>query len=160
MEKEHPYSALLCSRHFASFFASSTTAAGRDFYESELLRRQRLVKTLDLKEQEQAEADFHFHLLQFCDNLSLFICLNEEGKNQHPWFRKGFSNSEKLGVNTRPLKAGWKDADTVRITPFPFDEPFSLQLEYRAIPSLLPNQETLTRCWEEAPLRTKTIHFR
>ena len=159
MENEHPYPALLCSRHFASFFAGSETTPGKEFYHSETQRQQRLTKQMNLNGLESEGADFHFNLLQFCDNLSLFICLNEEGKNQHPWFKKGFSNSERLGVNKHPLKADWKNPDTLKIAPFPFDEPFSIQLEYRRIPSLLPDQETLIRYWENAPVQTKTIHF-
>lgn len=160
MERDHPYPALLCSKHFASFYVSCGETEGREFYRLEQLRQERLIGRLGLRKQDLEEVAFHFHLLQFCDNLSLFICLNEEGKNQHPWFQKGFANSEKLGIDARPVKADWNDPDTVRILPFPFDEPFAVELEYRELPKRFPDQETLSRLWEEAPVQKKRIHFR
>lgn len=159
MEKEHPYAALLCSKHFAAFFDESSTPTGRNFHASETTRQQRLALQAGLKGKDLKALDFHFRLLQFCDNLSLFICMNPPGKNQHPWFSQGLPNSEKLDLHSRPFKAVWKDSETVSLSPFPFDEPFSVKLEYKQLPADIPDQETLTRYWNEAPLKTRLIRF-
>src|SRR5690606_32254613 len=127
MEKDRPYATYLCSRHFASFFSSAKEGPGRDYYLSETARQQQLMKQLNIKGRDTETADFHFHLLQFCDNLSLFICLNQAGKNRHPWFKKGFAGSEMLVIGRKPIKAAWKDAETINVHPSPFDEEFTVQ---------------------------------
>lgn len=160
LEKDCPYAAYLCSRHFASFFSTAGEGPGHDYYLSETVRQKRLAKKLNLKGSALQAADFHFQLLQFCDNLSLFICLNQAGRNSHPWFKKGIGGFEKPGIGPVPVKATWKGKEALHITPFPFDEEFTVQLEYRSLPAALSDQETLDRLWKSAPVRTQTIHFR
>lgn len=160
LEQTHPYPAYLCSKHFGSFYTSASDSAGKEFYVSETRRQVRLVQELGIRNEVKDDADFHFHLLQFCDNLSLFLCLNEAGKNEHPWFKRGFANSEKLGVDSKQLKADWQNADSITIRPFPFDEPFFVTLEYREIPADIPDQKTLSGYWQNAPMQTKLIHIR
>lgn len=159
MEKLHPYAALLLSRHFAWFFSQETAGAGLEYYRSEVVRQQKLLKQLDIQNKELEEVEFHFRLLQFCDNLSLFICLNEEGENRHPWFKNGIPNSEKLGLGKKLLKASWQKDGGLRVTRFPFDEPFTVRLKYRTIPTPLQDQESLDRLWKKAEVQTKDIRI-
>src|SRR3546814_383479 len=129
IEKTNPYAAWLCSRHFGSFFETAGKGPAQEYYLQEIARQTRLEQQLIRQGHDLSAGDYHFNLLQFCDNLSLFICLNEAGLDQHPWFRDGFAGSEKLGVDSRVLNATWKNQETLKISPFPFDMEFNTDLE-------------------------------
>lgn len=61
--RQSPYAGLLCSLHFASFYEA------------------------------QKNVQFHFKLLQQCDHLSIYLCMQEPGINKAQeisWYRNGF----------------------------------------------------------------------
>lgn len=131
------YAGLLCSLHFAWFFREDRTEAGRDYYLSEQARQENLKKELQITgEAASRELDFHFRLLQFCDNLSLYICLNEPGcarENEFPWFKNGFSHSRKLTPLDRTIRARWKTPAYISVEPFPFRQPFAFSILYKKL---------------------------
>src|SRR5690606_4780986 len=159
MEKANPYAAWLCSRHFGSFFKLARTDSGRKYFLHENVRQDRLRDQLSKKGVDLKAGDFHFHLLQFCDNLSLFVCLNQAGLNQHPWFLDGFAGSDQLRIGPGVLNATWENPETLMIRPFPFDDEFTIDLEYRVLPSGLSSQKELDQRWETAPVQIQTIRI-
>ena len=64
----------------------------------------------------------NFRLLQTCDDLSLFVCLNEPGRSDHPWYREGFGF---MGTRFVPI---WEDRRTLRLKPNPFSGAFDLSI--------------------------------
>lgn len=125
VESESAYAALLCSRHYASFVARSDDPAEIRFREQEKLRRERLASSLSEGEAACFERDFR--LLQLCDDLSLFICLNEPGGEVHPWHRDGFELS---GRRFHPV---WEDETRLRFEPSPFSRGFDVFLPYKIL---------------------------
>ncbi|RST77519.1 DUF3891 family protein [Siminovitchia acidinfaciens] len=77
--KEDNYSALLCSEHYTRFMIHDKSEEAKAFVKSEKGRQEYLKKSLPDFDSDLFQ--FHFGLLQFFDNLSLFLCLNEPGKN-------------------------------------------------------------------------------
>jgi hypothetical protein len=63
-------------------------------------------------------------LLQLCDDLSLFVCLNEPGRNDYPHYRGGF---EFVGTRLEPV---WEDERTLRLDPNPFSKYFGIEVPY------------------------------
>jgi hypothetical protein len=120
LEARYPYAACLCSIHYASLVGDSEDETR--FRESEA-GRQRQIKELMTKE-ESGNLGHNFRLLQLCDDLSLFVCLNEPGRNDHPWYRNGF---EFEGSNFAPV---WENRFTLRLDPNPFSKPFDLVVPY------------------------------
>lgn len=119
-EEISPYAAVLCSRHYSSFFSSGKNGQPviDHFLQKEDLRREEIHSRLDL-DNEQVAA--HVKLLQFCDDLSLYICLNPPGvkkKNEFPWFKQGFRQT--FPFAPEGMKAWWKDEQTIELDPFPF----------------------------------------
>ena len=124
VEKEDKYAGLLCSMHYASFFRHPKTEPEARFLEEETTRQARLREALPSRAPESVERDFR--LLQLCDDFSLFICLNDPGHNDHPWYRGGF------GFMGERLEPRW-EGNTLRITPDPFTGPFEVSVPYRLV---------------------------
>jgi hypothetical protein len=125
LESRDPYAACLCSMHYGSFVQNSPSAEEAEFRDSENRRRQRLRGSMSGEELENLERNFR--LLQLCDDLSLFVCLNEPGRNEHPWYRDGF---ELEGTRFEPL---WEDRSTLSLRPNPFSRPFGFAVPYRIV---------------------------
>jgi hypothetical protein len=125
VEARDPYAALLCSMHYASFVRPEQGVAAESFLSSEFRRQERL--RAGTSGEQAANLEYNFRLLQLCDNLSLFVCLNEPGRNEHPWFRDGF---EFMGERLEPV---WDEPRTLRIRPSPLSGAFEVSIPYRRI---------------------------
>lgn len=123
LEVRNPYAACLCSMHYAALVGGSEAEAS--FRESEA-RRQRKIETL-MTEEESDNLEHNFRLLRLCDDLSLFVCLNEPGRNEHPWYKNGFRFA---GEKFEPI---WEDGRILRLDPNPFSEPFDLVVPYAMV---------------------------
>lgn len=97
IENQNPYAGLLVSKHFASFFPStSKNQESLDFLSHEISRQSRIERELS-SPKEIIERDFN--LLQFFDNVSLYICLNESGtskEQEYSWFKHGIPLGNEL----------------------------------------------------------------
>jgi hypothetical protein len=125
IESESPYAACLCSMHYGSFVRGAREEPEISFGESEVGRRRRIEASLS--DEERGSLEYNFRLLQLCDDLSLFVCLNEPGRNDHPWYRDGF---EFMGARFKPV---WEDERTLRLDPNPFSEAFTVGVPYRVV---------------------------
>jgi hypothetical protein len=126
LEAQDPYAAFLCSMHYASFVRGARGAAEVGFREAEDRRQERLRDAMSTRELENLERNFR--LLQTCDDLSLFVCLNEPGRSDHPPYREGF---EFMGTNY--FVPVWEDRRTLRLIPNPFSEAFDLSIPYLSV---------------------------
>lgn len=123
VEAKDLYAGILCSKHYASFFDHVSDPAGRRFREQELARQNKLLKRLSEPEKENLESNFR--LLQFCDDLSLALCLNEPQQNTHPWYADGIRYQ---GGNYQWV---WEDEKSLRLTPNLFGKPFTIEIPYQ-----------------------------
>jgi len=120
LEAREPYATCLCSMHYASLVGDSEVEVR--FREREAGRRREIESAMNAE--EWANLGRNFRLLQLCDDLSLFVCLNEPGRNDHPWYQDGF---EFEGTRFEPV---WEDHCTLRLDPNPFSGPFHLVIPY------------------------------
>jgi hypothetical protein len=125
LETQDAYAACLCSMHYASFVQDAKSAAEVRFREGEYRRQQRLKGAMSAQDLEALERNFR--LLQTCDDLSLFVCLNELGRSDHPWYKNGF---EFMGTRFEPI---WEDRRTLRLDPNPFSRVFDLAIPYLSV---------------------------
>jgi len=123
LEARNPYAACLCSMHYAALVGRSEDEVR--FRESEA-ERQRSIKSI-MTEEEAVNLGHNFRLLRLCDDLSLFVCLNEPGRNDHPWYENGF---EFEGTKFEPV---WEDRFTLRLDPNPFSRPFDFIVPYALV---------------------------
>ncbi|WP_242142949.1 MULTISPECIES: DUF3891 family protein [unclassified Bacillus cereus group] len=133
--KSNTYGAVLCSKHFISFPLNQEDKEMMNFYEKELDRQKQLLKTLT-KEQYMM-FDKHYRLLKFCDELSLYACMNHPGVSKQEevaLFKDGFEGTEIFNREANKLlQAEWIDKKTIRVTPFPFEKEFNTYVKYKSI---------------------------
>lgn len=120
VEEMDPYAACLCSRHYVSFVKDDEKA--KAFVERERQRDARLTAQMD--ERARRRLPENLELLQTCDRISLFLCLNEPGENIFPWYRGGIRYGKTL---LRPI---WLDRWTLRFEPNPFAKAFRIRIPY------------------------------
>jgi hypothetical protein len=136
IEAMSPYAALICSLHFTSFTQQEHEVLWQHFLRKEQKRRGRLQGELGLRPDDPL-VNRHLRLLQLCDDLSLYICMNDPGVNkndEHPWFREGFAHTEFLNDRDgSPLIAQWYGREAVEVRPSPFTETFEISVPYRKL---------------------------
>ncbi|CAA9459486.1 MAG: hypothetical protein AVDCRST_MAG25-657 [uncultured Rubrobacteraceae bacterium] len=127
LEERDPYAACLCSMHYATLMQGSRKEPEARFREAEE-RRQRSLKA-GLTDEEAGALEHDLRLLKLCDGLSLFLCLNEPGReasNPAP-YPDGFV------LDGEEYVPAWVDERTLRVRPNPFDGPFRVGLPYRVV---------------------------
>lgn len=125
IQAHSPYAACLCSMHYGSFVRNARKEPEVSFREAEE-ERQRGIEA-SLSEEEISGLEYNFRLLQLCDDLSLFVCLNEPGRNDYPHYRDGFGF---MGTRLEPV---WEAGRTLRLDPNPFSEDFGIEIPYRVV---------------------------
>jgi Protein of unknown function (DUF3891) len=161
IEQVNSYSALLCSLHFYSFFTKSKKKECIVFLQEEAKRQASLKKILPGLDEELLQQ--HFRLLQFSDDLSLYMCLDEPGvkkDDEHPWFRNGFKNTEMFHDHDGRLNGEWLNAEEIRIESFPFIRDFSLPLQYKEVAKGDVEQMGIAAAYETSELRERTFLVR
>src|SRR5690625_3101795 len=132
VEEKSSYAALLCSKHYSLFLQNDSTVLAKQFVENEKNRQERIKRNL----QPFTETQFnqHYELLQFFDNLSLYICLNEPNvkiENEHPFFKNGIALPSYLGEGALHLK--WKSNEEIEISQKIFESNIEVFLQQKSI---------------------------
>jgi hypothetical protein len=157
--KMDPYAGLLCSLHYGSFLEDATSTIGKNFWVQEKHRQQELLKELGIVKDETL--CFHLNLLKFCDNLSLYICLNEPGtpkELEHYFYRNGFPQRFAF-ANNQSIHAEWFDRETVSLSFFPFTTKLHVRLPYKAVDKELIKEHGLAAAYQESPIYLREITF-
>lgn len=158
---EDSYAALLCSRHYARFLQNQKLPEAVKFVHEEELRQQRIIANMTAF--TQAEFNFHYAMLQFCDNVSLYMCLNDPGvikKEEHPFFKNGipvpaafdFFQGEKAQIQ-------WKDEQTVEMEIFPFTDPINITLKQKTLNKDAISDNGLLKSYQAASWETKQVQL-
>jgi hypothetical protein len=123
LESQSPYAACLCSMHYAALVRGSELEVR--FWQSEARRQRKIKDTMTWE--GLGNLEHNLRLLRLCDDMSLFVCLNEPGRNDYPWYKNGF---EFEGSKFEPV---WEDSQTLRLEPNPFVEAFELAIPYTLV---------------------------
>ncbi|OAT80046.1 hypothetical protein A6P54_15105 [Bacillus sp. MKU004] len=160
IEKVSPYAALLCSMHFHSFFTKSKKPDCIAFMNEESKRQGRLKKLFPRLDEDLLHQ--HFLLLQFSDDLSLYMCLNEPGvtkKEEHPWFKDGFKNTELFKEGGGRLDGEWLNDKEIRVGTFPFKTDFSVTLQFKNVLKTAIHKKGIAAAYETAEMKEKTFRI-
>lgn len=161
VEKADRYAALLCSKHYSDFLLNDISPEARDFVQSEADRRQWIIDCLSTF--DPTFFAFHYGLLQLCDSLSLYICLNEPGalkKDEHPFFQDGVPVSDALqNLQQDKLNVRWKDNKTIEMSAFPFNKPLRVQVKQKVIAKRRIAEAGLITSYQEAFYEDVEIYF-
>jgi Protein of unknown function (DUF3891) len=160
IERVSPYAALLCSMHFYSFFTKSKKPDCIAFMHEETKRQGRLKQLFPRLDEELLQQ--HFLLLQFSDDLSLYMCLNEPGvtkKEEHPWFKDGFKNTELFNDREVRLHGEWINDKEIRVGTFPFKTAFSVTLQFKNVSKTAIHEKGIAAAYETAEMKEKTFRI-
>jgi len=161
VEKDDPYAALLCSYHYSRFLLNDASLEASDFIQTEEQRRKRIIHSLPSFDPRLF--DFHYGLLQLCDNLSLYICLNEPGVTkdaEHPFYRDGISLSKSLHISQKDkLDIQWTDTETVAVSDCPFSTPLTVTVKQKRISKKAIEATGLNDSYQKAAYEDIYIRF-
>lgn len=152
VEQMNPYAGLLCSLHYSSFFVNTEQPDGIAFAIHEQERQRRIRQQVAHINEETILQ--HFRLLQFCDDTSLYVCLNEPGsskKEEHPWYRDGIPNTE--------VVMSWLNDQEIKASPFPFEEVYHVKLKYKSVSKPRIAECGIGRAYKEAELLEQEVTF-
>lgn len=157
------YAGLLCSLHFASFVQETNDPICRNFWYEEKMRQQKLFTELEIEDSWDKEKHLFYHLdiLKFCDNLSLYICINEPGvhkSNEHHFFRNGFPQIFPF-ANNQFIQAYWNNEDTVSLSVSPLKKELQVSLPIKIIKKDLINKLGLIQAYNYTPIKTRTVTY-
>ncbi|WP_227939177.1 DUF3891 family protein [Alkalihalobacillus deserti] len=154
------YAALLCSMHYCTFFSEAKDKHGLEFLKDEEIRQKQIMEKVNRLDMELLHQ--HFRLLQVCDDISLYVCLNEPGaskKNEHLWFKNGFSKSEPFNDGRHPLYGKWIDQERISVRAFPFVNEFQTSLEYKVVSKADINTKGLEHAYSISPAHKQSLSF-
>lgn len=150
-EEMSDYAALLCSMHYSSFFSEkeSNPDSIKQFLKDEMQRRTNIYAHLK-NELTNEEVREHLKMLQFGDDLSLYICLNPPGirkEDEFPWFKNGFRQFFSFAPSG--IKAVWRNESVIELNPFPFLKEIEITVPVYHIKKTT-NKETFLNYWRRA----------
>lgn len=157
IEADTPYGALLCSMHFERLIEVSGENSPElaAYLKDEEERRARIHRELEqTRPIGEGELYYDARLLQFCDDLSLYLALNEPGSpksKEHPWWKDGFSGSEDFSFTLgRVITAQWRDESTLMLDPFPFTGDVEVSFPLRRVSRQAAVSKGIARAYSEA----------
>lgn len=153
VEEMDAYSSLLCSHHYARFALNDSSVESQRFISKEKERQNRIKQMMDF---DQKAFQFHYDLLNFCDNLSLYVCLNEPGitkEKEHYFFKKGlpvpstftFCSDDQVGIR-------WVNTQTILLSEFLFDKPVGIEIKQKVVSKKQIIEEGILLAYENAPV--------
>ncbi len=160
ISKQTLYGAMLCSMHYQSFFSrDSEDARIREFVEAQEQKQEQLFNQMSMEVPKDIY-QLHFKRLQFCDDLSLYICMQEPGaakEEEISWFKDGFP--QVFDFAPQGIKARWVDESKVAVHPFPFEKPFKVAVPYKLVSKEEIRSSSLEQAFHQAKERERLVHF-
>lgn len=157
IEENDLYAALLCSEHYTRFLKNSSEVAAKKLVERELIRQKRIKARLNADEELFLK---HYEFLQFFDNLSLYLCLNEPGtskESEHFFFEKGIKLPQLFAEN-QTLNPIWTTEKEIKINRDLFSEIAPITLKQKVVSKQAIKEEGLQSAYSQE--KTEKVSLR
>ncbi|NIK77205.1 hypothetical protein FHS15_002330 [Paenibacillus castaneae] len=157
VEETNAYAALLGSILYTTLAEKFRNEDTIDFVEHEFSRQSAIIERLNVNVKL---LQMHVKALLLCDELSLFVCMEQPGtpRREYEWFANGFSywfgESEQA-----TLIADWKDDRTILLDPFPFQKEVETKLPYKEVSKSDAEQYGISEAYQRAHTREYTLKF-
>ncbi|HTN21933.1 MAG TPA: DUF3891 family protein [Pelobium sp.] len=147
------YAALLCSLHYCNLASVSFSETATQFIEREKLRQNHLISKLKIPHKNLL--NYQLRILKFCDDLSLYICMNKPGVSKEgevPLFKKGFADSEFFNEDGETkVVASYKDRGTIKFNSNPFEDVFEVKVHLKRVSKKLIKDVGLADAYHAEP---------
>jgi hypothetical protein len=135
----------------------------KQFVSEEKNRQKQLVNQFGIDEDSEEEKNLMYHLdiLKFCDNLSLYLCLNKPGttkKKEHPFFRNGFPQIFPFAYN-QPITADWSIKEYITLSTSPLIGQLQVTLPYKEVQKATIDRHGLTYAYLKTPIVYREVIF-
>lgn len=134
-DQVNSYAALLCSLHYTSFLVNADSENGQSFYTKEIQRQKHLMQRLNIK--NDAFIKYQLKILKFCNDLSLYVCLNKPGvdkKDEHPFYKDGFQDSAFFNEGgEKNIIASYTERNLIKFNCSPFENKFDLKVTFKTV---------------------------
>lgn len=161
VERMDPYACLLCSYHYSRFVERSENEQSIAFMKEERDRQYRLKNSISNYNEKIFQ--FHLDLLVFCDNLSLYACLNEPGVSkarEHRFYKKGIPISSTFTfLKGDYLQCHWENQQTIFLSEFPFKESFTIEIKQKVVPKKDIIEKGLPVAYEQAAMEIVPVRL-
>jgi len=151
VEKNDLYAAFLCSKHYSRFLLHDPSQTAVAFIEQEKERQQRMIPRL--RRFDKDLFSFHYELLRFGDDISLYLCLNEPGiskEKEHVFFQKGIAlPKQPRQEESSIMTLQWRNPSTVTVNPFPFERNISMKWKQKVLSKKDILKDGLVKSYEE-----------
>ncbi|WP_428331735.1 DUF3891 family protein [Mucilaginibacter sp.] len=148
------YIALLCSMHLDFVFGKNCAghAEGIQFLKAQQRLRAQWRKELEMTKDQ---AEFDYHLLEWCDALSLLLCQEDSQPEERRIEISG-------GPDHRPYVMMKSSSNILTVEPWPFEHPeFEVYVETRTLSKLcFKNDNEFRRVFVTSPVKTKRWNFK
>ncbi|SDH42659.1 DUF3891 family protein [Alteribacillus bidgolensis] len=154
--KKNAYSGLLNSLHYASFFKNNTSKKAVSFLKEEEKRQEKLREL-----QTHSEESFHLRLLQFCDDLSLYACMNDPGAREDEeisWFKNGFRHTFEF-LDYKTIQAQFISTNEIQLTPFPLRSPLKVTIHGKAVKKTVIAEENVDAAFQSGEEAVRNFSF-
>lgn len=162
VEQENRYAALLCSLHFVSFFDGDEAQATQQFVRHEKARQEKIKLEEGIgTRSDEKELELYFNLLQFCDNVSLYVCLNEPGvkkSEELSWYRHGFPQLFSF-LDREKIMPRWVGADKVALSPFPLNRELEASVRIKEVKKVDLAWIGIAQAYEKADYENRVVTF-
>lgn len=158
VEESNKYAALLCSLHYSSFKAiqESSLIDCVNYLAAESKRQAGLKAALNFPEERLITQ--HFKLLQLCDEMSLYVCMNHPGapkEDEHPWYKNGFGTVLDRGK----INAQWKNEKEILVSPFLFKQDFAAILKCKHVSKILVQEIGINDAYHQTEWTNQEVRF-
>jgi hypothetical protein len=162
VEKEHPYAALLCSSMYCELVERSRGEHAGDmqlineYLADEEQRRARLYQSLGGIDAWRDRVQSDLQRLMFCDELSLFICMQPPGTpaSAYEWFANGLSTA---GLGHGTIRAEWISKEGIGLSFNPLEYGTRVTHIYRTVQKRSIRELGLAEAYRTAPVRQRTV---
>ena len=146
--------------HYQSFLTEAKDSASLAFSKQEEHRQNQLRTQLNITS-EQDEATLHTHLLmtQFCDSLSLYLCMQEPGtpkEKEFPWFKEGFPEILPF-TNGEKIIAEWITSEKVSLHPFPLQSETTVSVSVKEVKKEDIHKHGIAKAYKETEWKERTF---
>ena len=161
VEQVDSYAAALCSAHYMRFLENNPTHEAKEYLKHEKKRTEKILTNLTI---DKVTFSKHLAMLQFADNISLYVCLNEPGVSKsdvHYFFKEGIPISLKSEqIKTNKIQADWLDNKTISLKGLPYVPDFSILISYKELNKQAIKRDGLIKSYQATPYNQININFK
>ncbi|MEC0126703.1 DUF3891 family protein [Paenibacillus pabuli] len=164
VREKNLYAGLLCSMMYTELFQNNLGVNEHDDEdireylnierEQQLSWEQQLGDRETLKQRLKSDVE----IMLFCDQLSLFLCMEEPGTPaaRYDFFADGLGCTFDA-CSRQPIRAEWLSNEKVGISFVPFDEDFTVSMPYKSVPKASIRKFGMLQAYRRAEWKERRV---